>query len=203
MKNRVKGLRFVKADTLVANEKNWRTHPKKQKDTLKGLIEEIGFADAVIARELKDGSLRLVDGHLRAETAGSQEIPVIVIDVTEDEEAKLLATFDPLSEMAGTNADALDSLLGAIETDSKPVSEMLSRLIHQTEVLLEEENEKEIEDDDEYEGVRMVQLFLTEENISDFHDKTTSLSEGYGTTNLTDTILEAMRRASLRVQRED
>lgn len=203
MKNRVKELRFIEADKLVANEKNWRTHPKRQKETLRGLIDEVGFADAVIARELSDGSLRLVDGHLRTETAGSSKIPVIVIDVTEDEEAKLLATFDPLSEMAGTNASALDNLLGTIETDSKHVSEMLSRLIHQTEVLLEEEEDKKIEDDDEYAGVRMVQLFLTEENIADFHDKTTSLSEAYKTTNLTDTILEAMRRASLRVQRED
>lgn len=202
MRNRIQGLRFVRADALIANEKNWRTHPKRQQDVLKGLIEEVGFADAVIARELQDGTLRLIDGHLRTETAGSQEIPVIVVDVNDEEEAKLLATFDPLSEMAGTNADALMTLLEGVETDSKHISEMLSKLIHQTDVLREEQN-FEVEDDTEGDGVRMVQLFLTEDNIADFHGRVMAIGEKYGTTNITDTVLEAMRRASLRVQRED
>ncbi len=55
------------------------------------MLAEIGFAGAVLAREMPDG-LMLVDGHLRAETAApDQEIPVFVLDVTETKADKLLA----------------------------------------------------------------------------------------------------------------
>jgi len=77
-RNRVRELRRVKAADLVPNPKNWRTHPKGQQDALRGILAEVGYADALLARELPDGSLMLVDGHLRAETTPEQEVPVLI-----------------------------------------------------------------------------------------------------------------------------
>jgi len=62
---------------------------------------------ALLARELPDGALELIDGHLRAETTPDQEVPVLVLDVTEEEAAKLLAVIDPLGAMAEANQQAL------------------------------------------------------------------------------------------------
>ena len=45
-------------------------------------------------------------------------------------------------------------------------------------------------------GVRMVQLFLDESNIGEFQDACTKLADEYATENITDTVLEAVRRAS-------
>ena len=53
---------------LRPHPRNWRTHPAAQQDALRGVLAEIGYADALLARELADGSLQLIDGHLRAET---------------------------------------------------------------------------------------------------------------------------------------
>ncbi len=68
--DRVKEYRKVRACDLVPHPANWRTHPDIQASALRDLLKEVGFAGAVIARELKDGRLRIIDGHLRAETMG-------------------------------------------------------------------------------------------------------------------------------------
>ena len=97
IRDRVRELRRVKASELVPNPRNWRRHPKAQAEALRGLLQEIGYADALIARELPDGRLQLLDGHLRAATTPDQEVPVLILDVTEDEANKILLTLDPLA----------------------------------------------------------------------------------------------------------
>jgi len=111
---------------LLPNPKNWRTHPKAQQDALRGVLAEVGMADAVLARELPDGSLMLIDGHLRAETVADAKVPVLVLDVTEDEADKLLATIDPLAAMAETDGAKFDELLRTVNTSSEALQQMLA-----------------------------------------------------------------------------
>ena len=115
IKNRIKELRYVKASEIAPNPKNWRTHPKEQADALRGVLAEVGMADAVLARELEDGTLMLIDGHMRAETFGDEPVAVLVLDVTEDEADKLLAVFDPIAAIAGVNKNSLEELLAGID----------------------------------------------------------------------------------------
>lgn len=115
IRDRIKELRRVPANQLLPNPKNWRTHPKGQQDAIRGVLAEIGFADACLARELPDGSLMLVDGHLRAETAADALVPVLVLDVNEQEADKILATLDPLSAMADKDSEQLASLLKSLK----------------------------------------------------------------------------------------
>lgn len=127
IRDRIKEFRRVKASEILPNPKNWRTHPKAQKEALQGLLAEIGFAGAVLARETPHG-LMLIDGHLRTETAVDAEIPVLILDVDEKEANKILATFDPISAMADSDAAALDALLRDIETSNEAVANMLGDL---------------------------------------------------------------------------
>ena len=129
MRDRVKELRRVPASELRANPKNWRTHPPAQEAALKGVLAEIGFADAMIARETEDG-LELIDGHLRREVMGDQEVPVLVLDVTEEEADKLLLTYDPLAAMAHADLDNLLALASLAEFESPAVFDMLEALIN-------------------------------------------------------------------------
>ena len=126
IRNRIKELRHVPASDLRPNPKNWRTHPKAQQDALKGVLSEIGMADACLARELDDGSLMLIDGHLRAETIGTEVVPVLILDVDEAEADKILATLDPLAAMADSDAVKLDDLLRNIDTGSEALQEMIA-----------------------------------------------------------------------------
>jgi hypothetical protein len=126
IRDRIRELRRVPANLLVPNPKNWRTHPKAQQDALRGVLAEVGMADAVLARELPDGSLMLIDGHLRAETIADAKVPVLVLDVTEAEADKLLATIDPLAAMAETDGAKFDELLRTVNTSSEALQQMLA-----------------------------------------------------------------------------
>jgi len=127
IRDRIKSLQRVKASELLPNPANWREHPESQADAMRGLLSEIGFADATLARETPDG-LMLIDGHLRAEVAPDSEIPVLVLDVTADEADRILATHDPIAEMATANAEKLGDLLEGMEWQSPGVQSMLDEL---------------------------------------------------------------------------
>jgi hypothetical protein len=128
IRDRIKELRRVPARELRPNPKNWRTHPASQQDALRGVLAEIGYAGALLARELDDGSLELIDGHLRAETTPDLLVPVLVVDLTSAEADKLLATFDPLSQMAGVDPAALESLLSEVQFENSAVQSMLEQV---------------------------------------------------------------------------
>lgn len=128
IRDRIKELRRVKAKDLVPNRKNWRVHPKAQARALRGLLAEVGYADALLARELPDGKLQLIDGHLRAETTPNAIVPVLVLDVSEEEADKLLLTLDPLAGMAEADAGRIKALLASVRTDSVAVGELLERI---------------------------------------------------------------------------
>ena len=91
------------------------------------MLAEVGYADALIAYEGSLG-LTLIDGHLRAETTPDEEVPVLVLDVSDDEADKILATLDPLASMAGRDNEKLSFLLDGINSESDHVSEMLRAL---------------------------------------------------------------------------
>ena len=146
IRNRVRELRRVRAGDLVPNPKNWRAHPKAQQDALRGILAEVGYADALLARELDDGRLMLVDGHLRAETTPEQEVPVLVLDLNEAEADKLLLSLDPLAALAETNAVALDALLREVDTGSEALQQMYADLADAAD--LYQDDAKEIVEDE-------------------------------------------------------
>lgn len=127
IRDRVRELRRVPARDLLPNPKNWRRHPKAQADALRGLLTEIGYADALLARELPGGKLMLIDGHLRAETTPGVEVPVLILDLDEAEADKLLLTLDPLASLAESDSERIGALLQTVRTDSAAVEELLRR----------------------------------------------------------------------------
>ena len=113
---------------LADNPKNWRLHPEAQQDALAGVMKEVGWAGACLYNE-RTG--RLIDGHLRRKVAhanGAEKIPVLVGSWSEADEAKILATLDPVANMAGADPIKLDALMREVETSSEAVQEMLADL---------------------------------------------------------------------------
>jgi hypothetical protein len=132
IRDRIRELRRVPARDLRPHPRNWRTHSDRQRDVLRGVLAEVGYADALLARELADGSLELIDGHLRAETTPEMLVPVLVLDVDEAEAAKLLATLDPLANLAGMNRDVLAEVLAETTTDNASVQTLWDELLEAT-----------------------------------------------------------------------
>lgn len=128
IRDRIIGLERVRAGDLIPNAKNWRTHPTEQRDALKGILAEVGYVDALLARRTPEGGLELIDGHLRAETTPDMEVPVLVVDLDDAEAAKVLATFDPLAALANADATKLEAILRDVDTGSEALQQMLDDL---------------------------------------------------------------------------
>src|SRR5207253_3821262 len=124
VRDRVVELVRVRSSELTENPRNWRRHPEQQRAALQGLLRDIGYADALLARREGD-SLVLIDGHLRQSLDPDQVVPVLVLDVTEQEADTLLATLDPLSALARPDAESLASLLARVESSNEAVRDLL------------------------------------------------------------------------------
>ncbi len=127
-RDRIVELRRVPASELRANPLNFRRHPKAQTDALRGVLQEVGYAGALLARQTPEG-LVLLDGHARKELSGDQAIPVLVLDVTEAEGRLILATYDPLGAMAETSAEALEALLSEVSIGDTALTAMMADLV--------------------------------------------------------------------------
>lgn len=127
IRNRVKELRMVRAGDLIPNPGNWRVHGAFQREAMEGVLREVGQADALLAYETPKG-LMLIDGHLRAELMPDQQVPVLILDVTEDEAKIILATFDPLSALASDASDKLRALLDGLGSRDGALGTLLQEL---------------------------------------------------------------------------
>ena len=110
IRNRIKGHRRVRAGDLLPHELNFREHPELQRAALEALYREVGFARSLLAYELPDGRLKLLDGHLRRDLTPDMEVDVEVLDVNDAEARALLLSIDPLAQLADYDAATLDRL---------------------------------------------------------------------------------------------
>lgn len=127
VQDRVTEMRLVPADQLIANPANWRRHPQAQQRALAAVLDEVGFAGAVIAREDEDGGLVIIDGHARAEMVGEATVPVLVTDLTVAEADVVLATYDPIGAMAQKDHEAFTALASRIDTANETLLGLLDR----------------------------------------------------------------------------
>lgn len=127
IRDRIKKFARIPADKLRPNPRNWRTHPKHQREALSAVLAEIGFADCVLVRET-DAGYELIDGHLRLDLMKDHKVPALILDVTREEADKILLTLDPLAGMAGVDKDALSDLAASVETGSSAIQSLIDSL---------------------------------------------------------------------------
>lgn len=124
-RSRIVGEGTVAAGELVPHPQNWRRHTREQAARLGGTLAGVGWVQRVIVNR-RTG--RLLDGHLRAEMARREgagtPVPVVYVDLSEDEERTVLATLDPIGGMAVADEAALAALVRTIEDgDLRSVAE--------------------------------------------------------------------------------
>lgn len=128
-KSRIVGTAEVPPDELIANPKNFRRHPSRQRRVLGAVLDDVGFVTDVIVNR-RTG--RILDGHLRVELAIKAKqptVPVKYVDLSEKEESLVLATFDPVGELAYLDLEAMEHLRDLVAPDaSAPVAELLEEL---------------------------------------------------------------------------
>jgi len=126
-KNRIVGTGSINPNKIKTNPLNFRKHPGLQKDAMEGILEEVGWVQNVIVNKTTG---RLIDGHLRHDIAVQNKepkIPVLYVELSEAEERLILATLDPIAELATKDRKLYEQLTSQIETDNHFLSMLLKR----------------------------------------------------------------------------
>jgi Asp-tRNA(Asn)/Glu-tRNA(Gln) amidotransferase A subunit family amidase len=105
----------------------------------------------VVVRPKGDG-FELLDGHLRAGMDPEAELPAVIVDLDDDESAKLLATFDPLGDLARPDPEALGKLIQGLQLSDfadlrklhSDIADAMQRVVADIEKLPAEEKDKPI-----------------------------------------------------------
>jgi DNA modification methylase len=127
-RTRIVGTTDVPPSELVANPMNWRRHSVAQRDALGDVLGGVGWVQQVVRNRR---TRHLIDGHLRVELAnerGEPTVPVLDVDLSEDEERLVLATLDPIAAMAEAEASQLRELLERLEPADKGLQALLDEL---------------------------------------------------------------------------
>lgn len=107
---------------------NFRTHPALQQAALAGAITEVGFVRSITVNRVTG---HILDGHERVSQAlrtGQAAIPVEYVEVSEEEERKVLACLDPIAELAEVDKERLTELLGSFEATSPGMRSLVGEL---------------------------------------------------------------------------
>lgn len=174
-RNRIVGEGTERPGDLLANPRNWRIHPREQQEALSSVLNGVGLVQRVVVNE-RTGFV--VDGHLRVAMAmreGIEEIPVVKVDLSEEEEAVVLSTLDPLAEMSGTDQRKLNELVAeasaapAVLYDAKLEDFVSSLATAETEGMVTGTEQEQWNPQERYEkqylstGVRQIQLIMDTE----------------------------------------
>jgi len=122
---------------LVANPRNWRSHPASQRAAINGVLKDVGWVSRVLVNRTTGF---MIDGHLRVEEAirsGAPTVPVDYVELDEREEAVVLATLDPIGAMATTERERLGEVLQLAASEDERVQAVLASLMSSNGILPE------------------------------------------------------------------
>jgi DNA modification methylase len=125
---RISGEGVADPSTLLAHPENWRRHPDGQREQMTAVLEGVGWIQRVIVNKTTG---RILDGHLRVELAQEkgEDVPVIWVELSAEEERLALATFDFLSSQAEIDKAEYTKLIEEIEKGSVALLETLKPAI--------------------------------------------------------------------------
>jgi len=127
-RSRIVGSGSEDPSQLLANPRNWRRHPASQREALRGSLDTVGWVAQVMVNTTTG---HVVDGHARVEEAISRReptVPVLYVELSEQEEALVLATLDPIAAMALAEQSVLDELLASLSVDDAGLAALLADL---------------------------------------------------------------------------
>lgn len=217
-KNRIIGSGEIDPTQLLANPNNAKLHPKRQQEATLAVLRQVGVVQDVIVNVHTNF---VVDGHMRVLLAISDNqptIPVKYVDITEEEEQLVLATFDPLGGLAAYDPEALARLVpGALEASNSPIvvqffEEMIAKYPPKELPFALPANgangaHAEADEDEDAEEpaadaalpplshVAMVQLFFTAATRDTFLEQVSALQGHWKLDNVTDVVARAVAEA--------
>lgn len=114
-RNRILSYALVAPAELEANPGNPRLHGDSQRTAMSAVLDDVGFVAPIVVNKR---TMRIIDGHMRTDLVASRggKIPVVFVDLTDAEEAEILAVMDPIGAMATYDPEATAALIDGMAT---------------------------------------------------------------------------------------
>lgn len=125
---KIVGLTYEDPESLLAHPRNPKIHPKAQTEALDAAMTEVGILAPVL---INDVTQHCLDGHDRIGlwiARGQPMVPVLHVNVPEEKEGLVLATFDPIGAMAVLDQPVLDELIAEAHAQDKRLVEFLASI---------------------------------------------------------------------------
>ena len=101
---------------------------------LTGVLASVGWVTGIMVNK-RTGMV--VDGHARVAVAlrhNQSKVPVDYVDLSVEEEAEVLATYDTITALAGTDKDQLTALLRSVQPNDANIQSLLDDLAMQHQI---------------------------------------------------------------------
>lgn len=129
LQDRIVEFRRIPVEELMPHMHNWRLHPSRQREVLRGMLQEVGIADALIVYESeRQGGLTIIDGHLRAEDH-RQAWPCLMTDLDDREADILLLGHDPIAGLAEVGRKKAMGLVYSVDVESEALQAFFGSLV--------------------------------------------------------------------------
>ena len=193
--------------------KPWANNPRKDHAVkeIQTSMETFGYMNPIVVQASTN---RIIVGHGRYQAvkeAGLKEIPVVAVDIDDNKADMYTLADNKIAELSNWDFTKMADLL--LEFDEKNFNVNLlgftdaevEKIMQFTPPELENSEEGEEILAEGPEGmeashVRMVQLFLSADNIEEFQGYINTLSKKFGTQNITDTVMECLKRENSQVE---
>lgn len=163
-KNRIVSEGTRSAKDFVFNPNNPRIHPDFQHAALRSILGEVGWVQRVVVNRTTGN---LIDGELRVREAFKKSkntlVPFVEVELSIEEERKILAVFDRITALAGTDSEKFQELLSGIEFEAPILDALFAGMQMDFEnVNLDEFFEPKLAQETEDEKFPLILIFETE-----------------------------------------
>lgn len=116
-RNRIVGYGEVDAAEIKRHPNNPHVHPLDQRGAMSAAFDDIGIIDVVIINKVTGN---LIDGEMRSDLLEAEgvKVPALFVELTEEEEAKALATIDPIGAMSTYDTVVMEDLVENMPMDA-------------------------------------------------------------------------------------
>jgi hypothetical protein len=125
--DRVLELRRVPGREIADCPHQWKAHPEPQQQAIRDVLEQVGFAGALLCYYEADGTLTTVDGHGRKALAPDYDFPCLITDLNPDEVPDFIAAFDTLAQLAQPIPAKVAALRERLKDKTGTVRALLAR----------------------------------------------------------------------------
>lgn len=128
LRSRIVGEAMVDPVTLKGHPSNWRVHDAEQRDALREVLNDIGWVQRIVVNK-RTGNI--LDGHMRVDEAfklGEPKVPVLYVDLSEEEERRMLAVMDPIGGMAKVDKRRLRAVVEGLQTQGEGLGRLVEDL---------------------------------------------------------------------------